>query len=80
MKSHLAKALLIAAAAALLAVSVEAQQGLRSKKKSVLQDQAFGLGFGTSNLGGGTTGGNGGVIIGPAPNALSPITVNVPLP
>lgn len=78
MKSYLAKALLIAGAAALLAVSVDAQQSVRAAKKAaVLKDQVFGFGMSRS---GGTTGGTGGIIIGPAPTQLSPIAVDIPLP
>lgn len=72
MKSYLAKVLSSLGAAALLAVSVNAQQHVRyAKKAAVFADRAF------SFRSGGTTGG---MIIVPAPTALSPIRVLVPLP
>lgn len=78
MKPAIIKASLIAAAAALLIVSVEAQQSVRTRaQQDAIHNQVFGFAF---SGGGGTTGGNGGVIIGPAPTVLSPITVVVPLP
>jgi len=71
------KAALIAVAASLLIVSVEAQQRVRTRStQNTLGHQTFGFAF--SN--GGTTGGNGGVITGPAPGALTPITVVQPVP
>ena len=80
MKPAIIKAALIATAAALVVVSVEAQQSIRaSKRTQVLDYQDLNWDFRRSG-GGGTTGGNGGVIVGPAPTVLSPITVAVPRP
>lgn len=78
MKPAIIKAALIAAAAALLIVSVEAQQSVRTRaKQDAIANQTFGFAF---SSGGGTTGGSGGIIVGPAPGALSPVNVATPVP
>lgn len=78
MKLVVIKSALVAAALAALAVSVHAQQSVRTRaQQGVVSHQI--LGFARST-GGGTTGGSGGIITGPAPNALSPFEVFRPVP
>ena len=78
MKPVIVKSALVVVALAALVASVDAQQSVRLRaQKSAIDSQAFGFG---RTSGGGTTGGSGGIITGPAPRSLSPFEVFYPVP
>ena len=78
LKPTISKSAFVAVAFAALAASVDAQQSVRARaQRGVVDGQAVGFAFASS---GGTTGGSGGIITGPAPRALSPFEVFYPAP
>lgn len=78
MKPAIVKSALVVAALAALVAGVDARQSVRLRaQKSAIDSQAFGF---ARSSGGGTTGGSGGIITGPAPRSLSPFEVFFPAP